>query len=69
MTGNDIVRRPKIEALERFAVKSYTVAQVAALTGAQAGEIVYVSDEAGGAVLAFYDGTNWRRVTDRAIVS
>lgn len=31
--------------------------------------LIYVSDEAGGAVPAFSDGTNWRRVTDRAIVS
>ena len=31
--------------------------------------LIYVSDESGGAVLAFSDGTNWRRVTDRAIVS
>lgn len=30
---------------------------------------VYVSDESGGAVPAFSDGTNWRRFTDRAIVS
>jgi hypothetical protein len=33
------------------------------------GRIIYVSDETGGAVLAFSDGTNWRRVTDRAVVS
>lgn len=33
------------------------------------GRIIYVDDEAGGAVLAFSDGTNWRRVTDRAVVS
>lgn len=33
------------------------------------GGMVYVTDEAGGAVPAFSDGTNWRRVTDRAIVS
>lgn len=31
--------------------------------------MIFVNDEAGGAVLAFSDGTNWRRVTDRAIVS
>ena len=31
--------------------------------------MLYVSDEAGGAVPAFSDGTFWRRVTDRAIVS
>jgi len=31
--------------------------------------IIYVYDEAGGAVLAFSDGVNWLRVTDRVIVS
>lgn len=30
---------------------------------------IYVSDEAGGAVPAFSDSVNWRRCTDRAIVS
>ncbi len=33
------------------------------------GRQIYVSDETGGATLAFSDGTNWRRVQDRAIVS
>jgi hypothetical protein len=33
------------------------------------GRIIYVSDETGGAVLAFSDGSDWRRVTDRAVVS
>lgn len=33
------------------------------------GAIVYLSDESGGAVPAFSDGTDWRRVTDRAVVS
>jgi Protein of unknown function (DUF2793) len=36
---------------------------------AAAGATVMVPDEAGGAVLAFSDGTSWRRVTDRAVVS
>lgn len=31
--------------------------------------MIYVSNETGGAVPAFSDGTNWRRITDRAIVS
>jgi hypothetical protein len=31
--------------------------------------LIYVSNESGGAVPAFSDGTNWRRVTDRAIIS
>lgn len=34
-----------------------------------AGTLFHVTDEAGGAVLAFSDGTDWRRVTDRAVVS
>jgi len=33
------------------------------------GAVIYISNETGGAVLAFSDGTNWRRVTDRAIIS
>lgn len=31
--------------------------------------LAIATDEAGGAVLVFFDGTNWRRVTDRAIAS
>lgn len=33
------------------------------------GQLIFVSNESGGAVPAFSDGTNWRRVTDRVIVS
>jgi hypothetical protein len=33
------------------------------------GQLIYVTDETGGAIPAFADGTNWRRVTDRTIVS
>jgi hypothetical protein len=47
--------------------KSYTVATLPSAD--PEGQIIYVSDEAGGAVLAFSDGTDWRRVTDRAVVS
>ena len=42
---------------------------VGALPPAVARGLIYVSDEVGGAVPAFADGTNWRRTTDRAIVS
>lgn len=31
--------------------------------------LIYVSDDVGGAVPAFTDGTNWRRCTDRAVIS
>lgn len=50
-------------------VKSYvkTALPPAAATGP--GALVYVSNEAGGAVIAFSDGSAWRRVTDRAVVS
>lgn len=34
-----------------------------------AARLIFVPDETGGAVLAFSDGTNWRRVTDSEIVS
>jgi hypothetical protein len=50
-------------------VKSFAKAALPSAAGQGAGAILYVSDEAGGAVLAFSDGTNWRRVTDRAVVS
>jgi hypothetical protein len=33
------------------------------------GGMIYVTDESGGAIPAFSDGSDWRRVTDRAIVS
>lgn len=49
-------------------IPSYTVAGVPAAT-IGAGSIIFVSNESGGAVLAFSDGTDWRRVTDRAVIS
>ena len=49
--------------------KSYTVAGVPSASTAGAGATIYVSNESGGAVPAFSDGTNWRRVTDRAVIS
>jgi hypothetical protein len=47
---------------------SYTVSTLPSASTFAAG-MIYVSNESGGAVLAFSDGTNWRRVTDRAVVS
>jgi hypothetical protein len=37
--------------------------------GSWTGAMIYVSDETGGAVTAFSDGSVWRRTTDRAVVS
>lgn len=50
------------------AMSSYTVASVPTAAANEAC-IIFVSNEAGGATLAFSDGTNWRRVQDRAIIS
>ena len=56
--------------------KSYTVLELADIPATNydpadngRAAFVYVSDETGGAQMAFSDGTNWRRFTDRAIVS
>lgn len=46
---------------------SYTVATLPVAT--TTGGMIFVTDETGGAVPAFSDGTNWRRVTDRVVVS
>ena len=51
---------------DQVQLTSYTVTTLP--SAATAGGLIFVSDETGGAVPAFSDGTNWRRVTDRAIV-
>lgn len=56
-----------INASRHHQLRSYTVAGLP--SAATAGQMIYVSNETGGAVPAFSDGANWRRVTDRAIVS
>ena len=51
-----------------FQPPTYTVAGVPSAASYPRG-IIYVSNEVGGAVLAFSDSVNWRRVTDRAIIA
>lgn len=46
----------------------FTVGGVPA-AGSYAGGIVYVTNESGGATIAYSNGTNWRRVYDNAIIS
>jgi Protein of unknown function (DUF2793) len=58
-----------LQASGAVRVGSYTVATLPAAAASGAGAIVHVSNEVGGAVLAFSDGTSWRRVTDRIVVS
>jgi len=46
---------------------AYTVSTVPAAS--PAGRQIFVTNESGGAVPAFSDGSDWRRVTDRAVIS
>lgn len=55
-------------ALQLLQLPTYTVATVPSAATYPRGWI-YVSNESGGAVPAFSDGVNWRRCTDRAIIS
>ncbi|MET0568135.1 MAG: DUF2793 domain-containing protein [Hyphomicrobiaceae bacterium] len=66
--GSDGTAACKLDVDGPVRVKSHTVAGAPAAS-AGAGQIIYVSNETGGAVLAFSDGTNWRRVTDRAVIA
>lgn len=50
-----------------FQLSVYVVAGLPSAT--TAGQLIYVSDAATGAIPAFSDGTNWRRVDTRAIVT
>ena len=69
------VLQPALTKIEASAFRQGQIPQVASFTVANlpdasvSGRIIFVSDESGGAVLAFADGTNWRRVTDRIVVS
>jgi hypothetical protein len=50
-------------------VGQYAKASLPSATTLGAGATIYVTDEVGGPVLAFSDGTAWRRVTDRLVVA
>lgn len=50
----------------QYVLPSHSVASLP--LGTQGG-MIFVPDETGGPVPAYYDGTDWRRVTDGAIVS
>lgn len=62
-----ILQGQKAEVTVPFQLPSYTVANLP--TTVSGGTLAYCSNETGGAVPVFYDGTNWRRVTDRAVAA
>ena len=69
-TGFTDLKARNITATGPVIFPSTTVAGLTAFPAATyIGGMVYVSNESGGATMAFSDGTNWRRVQDRAIVS
>jgi hypothetical protein len=51
----------------QFIMPSFTVSTLP--NASPAGQMLFVTDETGGSVPAFSDGINWRRITDRQIVS
>jgi hypothetical protein len=53
---------------EALILQEYTVATVPAAASWDNGAII-VSDETGGRTMATSDGTNWRRVSDGAVIS
>lgn len=50
-----------------FQLPSYTVLNLP--TTAPTGSMAFCTDETSGSIPVFWDGTNWRRTTDRAIAS
>ncbi|WP_102224651.1 DUF2793 domain-containing protein [Acidimangrovimonas sediminis] len=50
-------------------VGQYAVADLPNATTAGAGAVIFVTDAAGGSVLAYSDGAAWRRSTDRTLVA
>jgi hypothetical protein len=68
-TGDGVAVTGFVSATQYVKPGSFTVATVPSAATAGAGAIIYVSNETGGAVIAFSDGANWKRVTDRANIS
>lgn len=52
---------------DRAGLPNYTVTTVPSATGGYG--MIMVTDEAGGPVMAFSDLTDWRRCTDRVVIS
>lgn len=67
VNGTIFVRASSLNEHAVARLHSYTVSTLP--SASTAGLMIYVSNESGGAVPAFSDGTNWRRVTDRTVVS
>ncbi|MEM8770317.1 MAG: DUF2793 domain-containing protein [Pseudomonadota bacterium] len=60
--ANTVIDKDRRHQLRSYSVSSLPSASIP-------GQLIYIADESGGPAPAFSDGTNWRRVTDRATVS
>jgi hypothetical protein len=52
---------------DNFVLPSFTVSTLP--SAIPAGQMLFVTDETGGSIPAFSDGTNWRRITDAQIIT
>lgn len=59
----------EIETRKPTSHDSYTVAEAQLLRYINPGDMIFVSNESGGATMAFYDGSDWRRIQDRQVIS
>lgn len=67
---NEAIALAAVRALSRLPVLLPQYAKTALPSAADnVGAMIYVTNDAGGAVPAFSDGVNWRRVTDRNVIS
>lgn len=61
------------QAVARPRIPAYAKANLPAANtfgdGSTFSGLVYVTNDVGGATIAFTDGTSWRRVQDRAVIS
>jgi hypothetical protein len=67
--GSTTANTGRFTTLEATSVLTLASFTTSTLPTATARGLIYVSNETGGATIAFADGTNWRRVQDRNIVS
>jgi hypothetical protein len=65
VSGTDL--ETVVQEIDEFAFKSFSADALP--SASKVGRVIFVTDDSDGAVLACADGTNWRRVTDRSIVS
>jgi hypothetical protein len=68
LKAQDITANGKITAANPIVFPSYP-ASMPPDASAYEGGMIFVSDEIGGATMAFSDGVNWRRVQDREVIS